>query len=212
LYLFEEEWTLMAEIEDTALLDLALGLRDDPQLEQALRRSPELRRRFHEVEKELRNLDGELHRIEPGDADDRRSLRPGPWCILLAVDDSEPSQRAVQAAAVVAEMGGGHILVFHVREHGPAVAGRCLETRAEAAHMVARIVERLRLAGVTADGETHTVLSGRTARDIASAARSVGADLIILGSRGSSDLASLLMGSVSHEAIRRARCPVLVVR
>jgi nucleotide-binding universal stress UspA family protein len=202
----------MTEIEDTALLDLALGLHDDPELGRVVRSSPELRRRLRELKKELRRLDGELHRIEPRNANDRRSLRPGPWRILLAVDDSEPSQRAVQAAAVMAEMCGGRVLVFHVGEIWPLRGGPCLETQAEAAQMVAGMVERLRLAGITAEGETHTIRSGCAACDITSAARCIGTDLIILGSRGSSDLTSLLIGSVSHGAIRRASCPVLVVR
>jgi nucleotide-binding universal stress UspA family protein len=202
----------MAKIEDTTLMDLALGLRDDPELAQAVRSSPKLRKRFHEVEKELRRLDGELHEIEPSDADDRRRLQPGPWRILLAIDDSELSERAVQAAAVMAKMCDGRILVFHARQLGPLAAGPALESRAEAGRLVAVTVERLRLAGIVAEGEARTVCSAHAAREIADAARSLGADLIILGSRGSSDLASLLIGSVSHQAIRLARCPVLVVR
>jgi nucleotide-binding universal stress UspA family protein len=202
----------MTDVEDTRLLDLALGLREDPELVRAVRSSPELRKRFRAVERHLQSLDGELRRIEPQNADDRRRLRPGSWRILLAVNDSEPSARAVDAAAVMAEVSGGAVLVFHVREIEPAARGIGLETRGEAEQLVATIVDGLRCDGVWAEGETHTTLPGQTARDIAHAARCIGADLIIMGSHGHSELASLLIGSVAHQAIRRTVCPVLVVR
>jgi nucleotide-binding universal stress UspA family protein len=203
---------MMEDVEDTRLLDLALGLCDDPELVRAVRSSPELRRRLRSVEKNLRHLDGELRQIEPHDADDRRHLQLVPWRILLAVDDTEPSQRAVEAAAVMAEASGGAILVFHVREADPASRNMGLETCEEAATLVATIVDRLRRDGVTAEGETHTARSGQAARDITRAARGLGADLIVMGSRGCSDLAAVLIGSVAHQTIRRAVCPVLVVR
>lgn len=205
----------MTDIEDTTLLDLALGLREDPELLRAVHNSRELRRRFRAVERELRSLDGELHQMKPRNADDRRRLRLGPWRILLAVNDSEQSARAVEAAAALAEISGGEVLVFHLREVEPfcrGVGSTGLETRREAEELVCGIVERLRCNGVWAEGETHTTRSAEAAREIAHAARCIGADLIVMGSRGSSDLAALLTGSVSHQAIRRASCPVVVVR
>jgi nucleotide-binding universal stress UspA family protein len=40
----------------------------------------------------------------------------------------------------------------------------------------------------------------------------LGADLIVIGSRGLSGMKRLLMGSVSESVVRHAHCPVLVVR
>jgi nucleotide-binding universal stress UspA family protein len=205
----------MTDIEDATLLDLALGLREDPELVQTIRSSRELRKRYRAVKRELRSLDGELHQMKPRNADDRRRLRPGAWRILLAVDDSEQSARAVDAAAALAEASGGEVLVLHLREVEPFCGGAgCtgLETRGKAEELVCGIVERLRCDGVWAEGETHTTRSGQAAREIAHAARCIGADLIVMGSRGPSDLAALVTGSVSHQAIRRASCPVVVVR
>ncbi len=205
----------MTDIEDATLLDLALGLREDPELVQAIHGSRQLRKRYRAVKRELRSLDGELHQVKLRSADDRPRLRLGAWRILLAVDDSEQSARAVDAAAALAEASGGEVLVFHLREVEPICRGvGCtgLETRGKAEELVCGIVERLRCEGVWAEGETHTTRSAEAAREIAHAARCIGADLIVMGSRGNSELVSLVTGSVSHEAIRRASCPVVVVR
>lgn len=56
------------------------------------------------------------------------------------------------------------------------------------------------------------VWSGSPADEIVRAAKEVGADLIVIGSRGTGAVDSLFMGSVSHRVMHYAHCPVLVVR
>ena len=53
---------------------------------------------------------------------------------------------------------------------------------------------------------------GHPAQQIVRYAEASGADLIVVGSRGLSDLPGLLLGSVSHKVIHLAAVPVLVVR
>jgi nucleotide-binding universal stress UspA family protein len=53
---------------------------------------------------------------------------------------------------------------------------------------------------------------GNAARCIMETARDAGADLIVLGSRGHSEIGELLLGSVSHRVSHMAHCAVTLVR
>jgi nucleotide-binding universal stress UspA family protein len=55
------------------------------------------------------------------------------------------------------------------------------------------------------------VREGGAARTILEVAQEENASLIILGTRGPSSAAELLLGSVSTEVLRLARCPVMAV-
>jgi nucleotide-binding universal stress UspA family protein len=56
------------------------------------------------------------------------------------------------------------------------------------------------------------VLVGRPAAEMVGFAETVGADLIVCGRRGLNSLQEFFVGSVSHELIQSATCPVLVVQ
>jgi nucleotide-binding universal stress UspA family protein len=53
---------------------------------------------------------------------------------------------------------------------------------------------------------------GQEAPAILDVAEDFGADLIVMGSRGLTDLSGLLLVSVAHKVIHLASCPVLAVR
>jgi nucleotide-binding universal stress UspA family protein len=53
---------------------------------------------------------------------------------------------------------------------------------------------------------------GDLAREIADFAQSCHADLIVLPSHGRTGISRLLIGFVAERVVRRARCPVLVLR
>jgi nucleotide-binding universal stress UspA family protein len=57
---------------------------------------------------------------------------------------------------------------------------------------------------------TVTVTKGNPAEELVKAAR--GADMLVVGSRGSGGFGRLLMGSVSSQVTHHAECPVMVVR
>jgi nucleotide-binding universal stress UspA family protein len=56
------------------------------------------------------------------------------------------------------------------------------------------------------------IWEGDPAESIIDVARSERADVIVVGSHGRGTLARALIGSVSDQVVRRASCPVLVVR
>lgn len=133
--------------------------------------------------------------------------------ILLAVDMSDHARKAVPAAAELAKAGGGTVQVLHVRElHYPVPPTIVGDRPEDAQQLVDGVVAELQQAGVIADGVVRTSTGGSPASAILEQAREVDAGMVVLGSRGLSDLGGLLLGSVAHKVIQLSACPVLVVR
>jgi nucleotide-binding universal stress UspA family protein len=135
--------------------------------------------------------------------------------ILVAVDHSEISDRAVIAARDLAVLSHGEVWVLHLREREVAVKTGMLtvdETTQEANAQVAASVEVLTQAGVKAHGEIRNTIFGYAAREIVGDAEEIGADVIVMGSRGRGDLTGLLLGSTAHKVIHLSHRPVLIVR
>jgi nucleotide-binding universal stress UspA family protein len=141
--------------------------------------------------------------------------------VLIADDGSEGGAIAVALAASLPWPAGSELRAISVFEPLPlAVAGPWSaaampspELEAAVAEQIAEINRRAveRLAGTdwTVSG---VVRHGRAASAIVADARAFEADLVIIGSRGHGQIASLLLGSVSSEVVDHAPCPVLVAR
>lgn len=133
--------------------------------------------------------------------------------IFLPVDGSEHSRHAVAKTVELARLTRGEVRVFHYQEREPSKAGTAtFEATDEAAKLVDAAVAELQAAQIKASGETRAGLAGEAAKAIVDEARRFDADLIVIGSRGLSDFAALLVGSVAHKVIHYAHCPVLIVR
>jgi nucleotide-binding universal stress UspA family protein len=135
--------------------------------------------------------------------------------ILVAVDHSEISDRAVLAARDLALLSKGEIWVLHLREREIAARTAIViadETQDEAKASVDAIVDKLAAAGVKAHGEVRNTLFGYAGREIVDDAMQHGVDVIVMGSRGRGDLAGLILGSTAHKVIHLADRPVLLVR
>ena len=133
--------------------------------------------------------------------------------ILLAVDQTGSSDRAVADAIARARAAGADLIVLSVVEpHNLRLAGgrarRVDQERDRLAAGAQAIVRRARDAGVAA---TWLIWEGDPAESILDASRSEGADLIVLGSRARTNLRRLILGSVSSEVSRLASCEVVVV-
>jgi nucleotide-binding universal stress UspA family protein len=133
--------------------------------------------------------------------------------VLLAVDGSEHSAKAVPVAVDIAKKSNGEVLVYHVREHVTGKGGRWeLEEAAHAEELVERICSEVAAAGPKAKARVDQALTGHVAQAIVDAAVAEGVDLVVMGSRGLSDLRGLMLGSVTHKVIQFSIGPVLVAR
>ena len=135
--------------------------------------------------------------------------------ILVAVDHSEISDRAVLAARDLAVLSNGEVWVLHLREREVAVktgVAMTAESADEANAAVSAAAEVLTQAGVKAHGDIRTTLFGYAAREIVDDAIEHDADLIVMGSRGRSDLVGFILGSTAHKVIHLTDRPVLIVR
>ncbi|HTX29613.1 MAG TPA: universal stress protein [Streptosporangiaceae bacterium] len=134
--------------------------------------------------------------------------------ILVAVDHSELSRRAVLAARDLALLSKGEVWVLHLREREAGTKGLSVmdETAQDSRGVVAEAVEALARAGVKAQGEIRNTVYGYAAREIVADAKDHDADIIVMGSRGRGDLAGIVLGSTAHKVIHLTDRPVLVVR
>ena len=133
--------------------------------------------------------------------------------LLVAVDDSEVSGRVIAAAKDMASLSKGKVWVLHVREREFGRLGLTpTEPDEEVQQAVREGVDALIRAGIDAQGEVREAVFGQAAREIVNDAKKHDAGIIIMGSRGRSELTSLVLGSTAHKVIHLTDRPVLVVR
>ena len=131
--------------------------------------------------------------------------------LLVAVDGSEHARHTIPLVADLAKKSGGHVTVLHVREHGVSKFTEWERETADDAQSVVEGVDReLQAAGVESSFEIRRALAGRAAREICDVADELDADLIVMGSRGVTDLEGLVVGSVAHKVLHLTTRPVLV--
>jgi nucleotide-binding universal stress UspA family protein len=132
--------------------------------------------------------------------------------IVLAVDGSESSDRALTFAGELAKQSGGRIVAVHIKE---LIAGRFAgPVHVDEEDLQAKIrkqVQDLSDAGVTVSVEMHSTMTGGPAPLIADAATRENADVIVTGTRGHTALAGVIVGSVAQRLLHVAPCPVLVI-
>jgi nucleotide-binding universal stress UspA family protein len=133
--------------------------------------------------------------------------------IVVGVDGSDGSDRAVAEATEVAKRDGASVVLVHVVER-IAAKGDMAPLHADEPAVKERVDKQaadLRDAGVDADVRFESIILGGPARSIADVAAETGADLIVVGTRGHSALAGVFLGSVTQKLLHLASCPVLCV-
>jgi nucleotide-binding universal stress UspA family protein len=143
--------------------------------------------------------------------------------VLVAIDGSPSSERAVQTVATWPIFEGATVRVISVAdvprpwsaEVAPEYAlaldayGRELE-EAQAQHkrLAADAADRLSQDGRQADSEVRT---GDAAAEIIEAAHGWPADVVVMGTRGQTGVARLILGSVARNVLLGARSSIMVV-
>jgi nucleotide-binding universal stress UspA family protein len=138
--------------------------------------------------------------------------------ILVPTDFSEPSGQALDLALGLVEPGGTLILI-HVVDDIPltygyvGVASTPAELRARVDGEATRELQAFGPAaspsGIALD---RRLLHGTPYMAIVQEAQTARADLIVMGTHGRTGLKHILIGSVAEKVVRKAGCPVLVVR
>jgi nucleotide-binding universal stress UspA family protein len=136
--------------------------------------------------------------------------------ILLAVDGSQYSEKAVELAKQLATATDDEVVVAHVTELLPArfqtSPGLDYEADREVIELAKRHVADLEEAGIKARTELRSAQYGGIARIITNLAEDLDAGLIVMGSHGRGDLTALLLGSVAHKVVHLSQRPVLIAR
>ncbi len=151
--------------------------------------------------------------------------------ILVPLDGSEHSLRALQIAVQIAKRFNGKITLIHAYSVGvrPIVMAEPSTLGPQTIPIMApedfsKVVEATRKTGTTIleDGEgkvkaeevpVETLLKeGHSVQEILRTARDGDFDLIVMGARGISKIREVFLGSVSDGIIRNAPCPVLVTK
>jgi nucleotide-binding universal stress UspA family protein len=144
--------------------------------------------------------------------------------ILVAVDGSESSMKAVDTAAGMAAALGAKLSVLAVAPSLTTVVEE-LESYARAENLLKELPALLASvqpaflepagARARAKGASDVSLetaTGDPAAEIIATARANRVDLIVMGSRGRGRLSGLLLGSVSQKVAIHAPCSVMIVR
>ena len=134
--------------------------------------------------------------------------------ILLATDGTPQAEAAVDATIRLARYTAATVRVLHVwnLEVHNREGFWDVEMRSEAERLVQETVDRMARAGVMAEKEVFEADRDLVPDAIAATARQIGADLVVIGSRGLSSWQSILHQSVSHKVMAAVDCPVLVIR
>ena len=135
--------------------------------------------------------------------------------VIWATDGSDGADRALaHAKRLVAESGGKLTVVYCVEYTLPGKGGGAYPIHAnegDIAEKIERQVAELSTNGSGATLQRTRSRVGGAAHAIAELATEDHADLIVVGTRGHTPVAGLLLGGVTQRLLHIAPCPVLAV-
>jgi nucleotide-binding universal stress UspA family protein len=135
--------------------------------------------------------------------------------IVVGVDGSEGSARALRWAADEAALRGARLEVIHTYEAAGHLYSVGSATQAErlvnAAYEAAReLVDGMAITVEDVEVLPRAIESLNPAETLIDESR--GATMLVVSSRGRGTFRSLLLGSVSQQCAQHAECPVVIIR
>jgi nucleotide-binding universal stress UspA family protein len=136
--------------------------------------------------------------------------------ILIATDGSPSAQEAIDVGLELAKEQEADVTFVHVAApdefHGGRGGTHAITHREDVDESESALQEAAKAAEDAGVSYTLERISGETVESIVARADTKSVDLIVMGSRGRSSIATALLGSVSHGVLRQASRPVLVVK
>lgn len=137
--------------------------------------------------------------------------------ILVPIDGSDNSYRALDAALLLSEKLGSNITVIHVMEEVPIthigsekMLNELLKAyKKENQDILLKCTEIANQKGLTIKT---LLLQGNPASAILDYIKKEKFDLVIMGSRGLGKFKELILGSVSSKIVHHSPCAVLLIR
>jgi nucleotide-binding universal stress UspA family protein len=137
--------------------------------------------------------------------------------VLVPVDGSDNSFRALDAALLLSEKLGAKITVIHVMEEIPVsyvVSEKLLREitdsyKRESQDILSKCSDIAKQKGLTTETK---LLQGDAGSTILNYSENEKSDIIIMGSRGRGKFKELVLGSVSSKVVHHASCAVMIIR
>ncbi len=136
--------------------------------------------------------------------------------ILCPVDFSDASRKAVQYAKEFASSMGSRVHLLNVVEPRPMAVDITMnyipleeDLEKAAKEDLQLVLQEFQQAGLKVES---SIEIGNPSDVILDKSRELDVNLVIMGSHGKKGLSRLIMGSVAETVVRKANCPVLIVK
>lgn len=138
--------------------------------------------------------------------------------ILVPIDGSPTSNKALVAALELARESGGRVRVMHALDELALVSGfeysgeLMKAARKQAQEALDDALAIIRSAGIEGDAQLMETPGKRLGEAVAEASSAWQADLVVVGTHGRRGLSRVLLGSGADSVLRLSTLPVLVIR
>lgn len=135
--------------------------------------------------------------------------------ILVAIDGSKQSDKVIDKTIEYLGLVEAKVLLVHCHRKFSTILGQpqrdkeipLIKKRSQ--ELIDPYIQRLQEKGITVEQRLMEEPAGAAITDIATIEK---CDLIIMGSRGLTNLAGLIVGSVTNRVLHTAPCSVLVIK